>query len=111
MHSPFKTFHINLLNISDYSKMGTNNEIPRFGLYDQLASSSSSSQFLDSPTSSVVMRRRQTSDSGHQMDVEDDESLSKVPDVGTAFYGYKAKASDELTFERGSVVEILNQDW
>ena len=31
--------------------------------------------------------------------------------LGKAFYEYKAKAHDELSFDRGSVVEIISKDW
>jgi hypothetical protein len=34
-----------------------------------------------------------------------------VPQVGKAFYDYVANQKDELSFQRGSVVEILNKHW
>ncbi|CAD5222956.1 unnamed protein product [Bursaphelenchus xylophilus] len=66
---------------------------------------------LQTPSSSssfpgVVMRRPTA---GSETDDFDDH-LEVFPQVGTTFYDYQAMENDELSFQRGSVVEIIEKD-
>ncbi|KAI6235335.1 hypothetical protein M3Y95_00040600 [Aphelenchoides besseyi] len=61
----------------------------------------------------VVMRRRITSSSedGNTQNVDEEtlEPPTPRPRIGKAFYDYQAKEDDELSFKRGTVVEILDK--
>lgn len=61
------------------------------------------------------MRRRYKSDcdGGDSTEIRQiyNTREDEVHQVGKAFYDYKAAQNDELSFERGSVVEIIKKDW
>ncbi|CAD5217263.1 unnamed protein product [Bursaphelenchus okinawaensis] len=90
-------------NLSEISRLAnrearsTSDEESSRHLATQTPASSSSSY------PGVVMRRPTTGS-------EDDEHTEMVPQVGTTFYDYQAKEKDELSFQRGSVVEIIEKD-
>jgi hypothetical protein len=79
----------------------SNGSMPRFSLNSEVKGVS------DDVNLPVVMRRRQTSENDFS---RTDASESPNDQVGTAFFDYEANESDELSFQRGSVVEILDQN-
>ncbi|KAI6240861.1 SH3 domain protein [Aphelenchoides fujianensis] len=63
------------------------------------------------PVQEVVMRRRITSSSEDGMPPKTDEAdTAAAISVGKAFFDYQAKQEDELSFKRGSIVEILDKN-
>jgi hypothetical protein len=75
------------------------------------SSSDNNTSYSNAPT--VVMRRRITSENEENSGMEStvDENDDSGPQVGKAFFDYKAREGDELSFQRGSMVEIIKKDW
>ncbi len=49
------------------------------------------------------VRREGTTDHPHDLDT--------ISELGAAYYDYEAKHDDELSFERGSIIEIVDRNW